>query len=270
MSDRSNTRAPVLFIPHGGGPMPLLGDPSHQPLVEFLRHIPERYTTPKAILVVSAHWEAEQPTLLADPRPELYYDYYGFPPESYQLSYPAENPGPLRDQVRLALTEAGVSVALDDQRGYDHGVFVPLKIMHPDATIPVLQLSLVQGLDPRRHIELGRALAGLREQGIMILGSGLSFHNMQVIAQRQTGAGPESEAFHGWLSEALSDPSLSTEERDSRLSRWTQGPHARYCHPREEHLLPLHVCFGAAGGETAEIVFDQPLFGQRTIGALWS
>lgn len=249
--------------------MPLLGEPSHQPLVDFLRRVPTTLAQPKAILVVSAHWESEQPTLLSQPRPELYYDYYGFPEQSYNLSYPARNPVDWRQRVEAALAGSGIDVAADGQRGYDHGVFVPLLLMYPEARIPVLQLSLVRGLDPMRHLELGVALSGLRRDGVMILGSGLSFHNMEVITGGAADDGAKSDAFHDWLANTLSEAELTAEDRFERLAAWSRAPHARFCHPREEHLLPLHVCLGAAGGEAAEIAFDQPLFGQRTLAALW-
>lgn len=261
--------APVLFIPHGGGPRPVLGDPDHRSLTEFLQKVGKAYQKPKAILVISAHWEAPQPTLLGHPQPELYYDYYNFPPESYQLSYPAENPSALQQEVLTALQQEGIAVQVDARRGYDHGVFIPLLLMHPEAEIPVLQLSLTQDLDPARHIELGRALAGLRRQGVMILGSGLSFHNMQAFRGGSNSHGSESIAFHDWLVESLTDTHLNDEQRYERLARWQEAPQARYCQPREEHLLPLHVCLGAAKGAPAEIVFDQPVLGHRAIAALW-
>lgn len=269
MSTINNRPAPVLFVPHGGGPLPLLGDASHRPLVDFLKRIPGDIVAPRAILVISAHWEADRPTLLGSPEPELYYDYHGFAPESYQLDFPAENPKPLQDEVLAALSNAGVEAETDDRRGYDHGVFVPLLLMYPKAQIPVMQLSLVSGLDPKFHLELGAALAPLRDAGIMILGSGLSFHNMQFISRGQSDDGANSHAFHDWLVHTLSDAEITEPTRYDRMSAWAQAPHARFCHPREEHLLPLHVCLGAAMGAPAKIVFDEPLFGQRTVGALW-
>lgn len=264
-----NTAAPVLFIPHGGGPRPLLGDLEHRPLTEFLQGIAGHYEKPKAILVISAHWEASRPTVLGQARPELYYDYYNFPPESYQLNYPADNPPALQQQVLDALHQRGITADVDAGRGYDHGVFVPLLLMHPGADVPVLQLSLTQDLDPAKHIALGQALASLRVQGVMILGSGLSFHNMQAFRGGSSSTGAESIAFHDWLVETLTDTRLRAEQRFEQLVHWQQAPKARFCHPREEHLLPLHVCLGAADGAPAEIVFDQAVLGYRTIGAFW-
>jgi len=262
-------RAPVLFIPHGGGPMPLLGDPGHRSLVEFLRTVSERYSPPKAILVVSAHWEAPRPTVLGDESPELYFDYYGFPPETYRYTYSAVNDAYWRGRLQTVLADAGVEAGERAGRGYDHGVFVPLMLMHPAADIPVVQLSLVEGLDPAAHIELGRALAPLRDEGVMVLGSGLSFHNLPMLLCGADQGDEASHRFHGWLVDVLGDPALSDDQRSQALVDWASAPDARTCHPREEHLLPLHVCLGAAGSRTADIVFDQPLLGQRTIGALW-
>ncbi|WP_108126676.1 DODA-type extradiol aromatic ring-opening family dioxygenase [Saccharospirillum mangrovi] len=264
-----STKAPVFFLPHGGGPMPLMGDPGHRPIIDLMTQASSLWTQPKAILVISAHWEAELPTVLADTDPGLYFDYYGFPRETYEYRYPAQNPEPWQQAVKQALSDAGLDFATGAQRGYDHGVFVPLKLMYPQADLPVMQLSLVHNLDPQTHLELGRALAPLRDQGVMILGSGFSFHNMRAYKFNGGAAGPESEAFHGWLVEQLTDSALTAEQREAQLAHWAEAPYARFCHPREEHLLPLHVCLGAAEGAAAEIVFDQALLGQRAIGALW-
>lgn len=261
--------APVFFLPHGGGPLPLLGDAQHQPIVDLLRQIPSRWAKPKAILVISAHWEAERPTLLADTAPELYFDYYGFPAQSYQYRYPTTNPESWQQSLRQALDQAGIDFDSAAGRGYDHGVFVPLLLMYPEADIPVMQLSLVHNLDPQTHLRLGRALAPLREQGVLIVGSGFSFHNMRAYSFQGGEAGRQSVVFHDWLVDRLTDPALSPEQRQAQLADWAQAPEARYCHPREEHLLPLHVCLGAAEGTAAEIVFDQAMLGQRAIGALW-
>lgn len=262
-------KAPVFFLPHGGGPLPLLGDPAHQPIVDLLNQVAQRWETPKAVLVISAHWEADRPQILADTDPGLYFDYYGFPAESYEYRYPASNPEPWRQAIATALDGAGIDFGSTAGRGYDHGVFVPMKLIYPDAQLPVLQVSLVNSLDPETHLRLGRALAPLREQGVLIIGSGFSFHNMRAYNFQGGPAGPESQAFHDWLVGQLTDDALSAEQRQAALAAWAEAPYARYCHPREEHLLPLHVCLGAAEGARAEIVFDQAMLGQRAIGALW-
>lgn len=239
----------ILYLSHGGGPLPLLGDPGHSELVEQLQRMATDFIQrPSAILVISAHWEEEQPTIGAVASPDLIYDYSGFPAESYQISYPAQGEPALAEKLSAALQEAGISVQHDAHRGFDHGVFVPLKLMYPDADIPVLQLSLVKSLDAQQHLRIGQALKLLEYDNLLIVGSGFSFHNMRAFFSRDNPEqNTQSQAFEGWLKATLCDPGLSEAERYQRLAQWQQAPHARFCHPREEHLLPLHVCYGAAG-----------------------
>lgn len=268
----SPTRSPVLYVPHGGGPMPLLGEPSHQALVQFLQHIPQQLGTPRAILLVSAHWETAQPTLTSAAQPALFYDYYGFPPESYSIAYPAPGDPLLAQQVHSLLQAAGFDAQLDAARGFDHGMFIPLKLMYPRAEIPVVQLSLLRSLDPARHIAVGKALASLRDEGVLIIGSGMSFHNMQAFYHTaESEQGGWLREFDQWLRETCCDPRLTVQEREQRLAHWLQAPHARYNHPREEHLLPLHVCFGAAlaASPQAETVFHATVLGKTVSALLW-
>ncbi len=160
----------VLYLPHGGGPLPLLGDPGHKEIVQFLKGIRGKLGQPSAILVVSAHWEEDQPTLTTASEPEMFYDYYGFSPEAYKIQYPAPgNPG-LAREIQSTLQKAGIHSSLDESRGYDHGLFIPLKLIFPEADIPCLQISLIRGLDPAKHIALGRALHQLRSQNVLIVG----------------------------------------------------------------------------------------------------
>tara|TARA_B100000282_G_scaffold284390_1_gene248890 strand:- start:1274 stop:2074 length:801 start_codon:yes stop_codon:yes gene_type:complete len=237
----------VLFVSHGGGPMPLLGDPGHQDMVDRLTELAADLRKPSAILVISAHWEEAIPTITSGTTPSLIYDYYGFPSEAYKIEYPCPGEPVLAQQVAQALDQAGIQPRLDDQRGLDHGAFVPLKLMYPDATIPCIQLSLVNTLDASTHLAIGRALQALDYDNLLVLGSGFSFHNMRAFFAAQT---PEIQArnlaFEDWLEQTCSDSSLSEPERAKRLADWEQAPHARFCHPREEHLLPLHVCYGLA------------------------
>jgi len=242
------TKHQVLFVSHGGGPLPLLGDSQHQELVAQLQGISEQLTKPQAILVVSAHWEADTATVTSAREPGLLYDYYGFPSESYQIQYPASGNPELAQQVLTTLAEHDINASADDQRSLDHGVFVPLKLMYPDADIPVIQVSLMHNLDPQQHIALGKALAAIDHEGLLILGSGFSFHNMKAFFAPQN---PETEkrnlAFENWLKDALTRNDISEIEREQRLINWAEAPEARFCHPREEHLLPLLVCYGATG-----------------------
>ena len=237
----------VLFVSHGGGPMPLLGDPGHQDMVDRLTELAADLRKPSAILVISAHWEEAIPTITSGTTPSLIYDYYGFPSEAYKIEYPCPGEPVLAQQVAQALDQAGIQARLDDQRGLDHGAFVPLKLMYPDATIPCIQLSLVNTLDASTHLAIGRALQALDYDNLLVLGSGFSFHNMRAFFAAQT---PEIQArnlaFEDWLEQTCGDSSLSEPERAKRLADWEQAPHARFCHPREEHLLPLHVCYGLA------------------------
>lgn len=260
--------APVLYIPHGGGPLPLLDDTGHRELIGFLSHCTDSLPRPKAILVVSAHWEQDEPTLLGAARPPLLYDYYGFPPESYELQYPAPGAPELAEDLAATLGDHGINARLDRKRGFDHGLFVPLSLMYPQADIPCLQLSLLTAMDPVEHIELGRALADLRKREVMILGSGSSFHNMNAFRDGESGKSTCRE-FDDWLGDTCcrSDPG----ETAARLRNWISAPGARYAHPREEHLLPLHVCCGAAlvNGAPARRMFNGDVMGYRMSAFLW-
>lgn len=258
----------MLYIPHGGGPLPLLGDPGHARLVEFLQRCTADLPRPTAILVISAHWEEAVCTVQTGGDPGLLYDYYNFPPESYDIRYPA--PGaPAIARATVALLEAaGIAVRADGARPFDHGVFVPLTLMYPDADIPCFQVSLLDSLDPQVHLDLGAALAPLREQGVLLLGSGSSFHNMQAL--RDGGASLERcERFDDWLGAVCTTRDLAVAQK--QLASWEAAPDARYAHPREEHLLPLHVCFGAAAaaGAGAKRVFNGDLMGYRMSAFLW-
>lgn len=242
-----STNTDVLFISHGGGPMPLLGDPGHSEMVDRLTEVAATLRKPSAILVISAHWEESVPTITSGTNPSLIYDYYGFAPESYEIRFPCPGEPVLAVQIHEALRKGGISARLDDQRGFDHGLFVPLKLMYPQADIPCVQLSLVSSLDASTHLAIGRALQALDCDNLLVIGSGFSFHNMRAFFAPNT---PEiqasNEAFEDWLEETCSDAGMDESERAERLTHWGRAPYARFCHPREEHLLPLHVCYGLA------------------------
>jgi 4,5-DOPA dioxygenase extradiol len=259
----------VLYLSHGGGPLPLLGDKNHANMRHFLEEVTPMLNPPSAILVVSAHWEEDQPTLTSGASPALIYDYSGFPPESYQIHYPAPGSPELAGQVFRLLESHGIKPRLDGQRGFDHGMFVPLKLMYPDANIPCVQLSLVHSLSPDEHIRIGKALAGLRKNKVLILGSGFSFHNLRAFFDGSTDESRAmNEAFEEWLIDTCSTRLLTEAEREQRLIDWTSAPAARYCHPREEHLLPLHVCYGAAGTPAAR-VFRIEIMKKMSSAYLW-
>ena len=262
--------APVLYIPHGGGPLPLFAHAGHEALVRFLRAIPAELGTPEAILLISAHWEATVPTVTGGAQPNLLFDYYNFPTEAYQIEYPAPGHPQLAGKIQQLLGDSGVTAEIDTRRGFDHGLFVPLKLMYPEATIPCVQLSLMQGLDPAAHIRIGKALAGLRTENILTIGSGFSFHNMKAFSFSDSPVPDEkNDRFDRWLQDICTHPTHAPEAREAKLVAWDQAEHARYCHPREEHLLPLHVCCGMAG-TPARVVFNDFILGKRATAFLWS
>lgn len=259
----------VLFISHGGGPMPLLGDQGHHEMVENLKHIAAKIKQPSAILVISAHWEADIVSVTSAAKPSLIYDYNGFPEAAYHIEYPCPGEPALANQVSELLHEAGIPVQQDKHRGFDHGVFVPLKIMYPEADIPCIQLSLLQSLDPLQHINIGKALAGIAQDNLLIIGSGFSFHNMQAYFAAETSdTKAMNVAFEQWLIDTCSRSDISEQERAERLVHWDQAPGARYCHPREEHLLPLHVCYGVAQAASSEY-FELNILNKKSSVYLW-
>jgi len=259
----------VLFLSHGGGPLPLLGDPAHGEMVGTLRDIAKRMARPSAILVISAHWEEAAATLTSGATPSLIYDYFGFPEESYAIEYPCPGAPDLAKQVHRLLGEAGIESRLDTQRGFDHGLFVPLKIMYPAADIPCVQLSLVKGLDPAEHIRVGKALTGIGHDGLLIIGSGFSFHNLQAFFTPDTSdTKAMNVAFEAWLIATLSDAGIGETARTGQLEAWAQAPFARYCHPREEHLLPLHVCYGIARS-ACKAYFELNILHKKSSMYLW-
>lgn len=258
----NSDRLPVAYIPHGGGPWPFvelpLGDKDERAqLAAYLRALPRvPAVPPKALLVVSAHWEEPVPTVMTAAQPSLLYDYYGFPPEAYQVKWPAPGEPQLALRVQKLLGAAGIASAANANRGFDHGTFVPLKLAWPEAQLPTVQLSLKAGLDPAEHLAIGRALAPLRQEGVFIIGSGMSYHNMRGFGQPQARAA--SQAFDGWLQRSMA---LPTAERDHQLGRWLQAPSAREVHPRAEHLLPLMVIAGAAQGDGGRTAYASTLMG---------
>ncbi|MBL8603089.1 MAG: dioxygenase [Myxococcales bacterium] len=256
-------KMPVAYIPHGGGPWPFVNlgfssraedDGLRAYLAGLSQITPER---PRALLIVSAHWEEPVATVMTAPRPPMLFDYYGFPAESYALSWPAPGSPEVAARVRGALTAAGIASAEDHARGYDHGTFIPMMLSYPEASIPTVQLSLKAGLDPAAHIALGRALAPLRHEGIFIVGSGMSYHNMRGFGSRGREA---SETFDAWLRETVA---MAPTEREARLVAWASAPAARASHPREEHLLPLMVVAGAAVDDPGHTPYSASYAGVR-------
>jgi aromatic ring-opening dioxygenase catalytic subunit (LigB family) len=214
---------------------------------------------PKAVLVISGHWENPLPTFNIAANPGLLFDYYGFPEHTYRLKYPAAGAPDLAERVRALLERAGFESDVESKRGLDHGVFVPFLLIYPNADVPMLQLSLQAGLDPVLHLALGEALAPLRDQGILIVGSGMSYHNL---ADMFSGRGGDAAAFDAWLGDAVQDPAT----RNQRLAKWREAPGGAASHPREEHLIPLMVAAGAAQGDRGIRSFGESIGGKQISG----
>ncbi len=251
------TIQPTYFIPHGGGPCFFMDDPRGMwtGMAAFLRGLPAALPErPKAIIVVSGHWETEGFAFTGAERPGLIYDYYGFPPETYALRYDVPGAPDLAARAASLLAADGLRAGVDATRGLDHGVFVPLKVAFPDADIPLIEMSVDRTLDPALHLAAGRALAPLREEGVLILASGMSFHNMRAYGDPRATA--PSEAFDRWLVESAM---MGATERAERLAHWADAPSGRFAHPDAEHLLPLMVAAGAAQGPGAHIYGEHVL-----------
>ena len=260
MSAKPN-RQPTIFLPHGGGPcffMDWTWGPADtwnatQRFLEGLAAtLPE---PPKALMVVSGHWEEPVFTASAAAQPRLIFDYSGFPEHTYRLTWPAPGDPELAERVAGLLSQAGLPAGLSANRGFDHGVFVPLKVAFPEAKIPVVTLSLAASLDPALHLAAGRALAPLRDEGVLIVGSGMSFHNLRAYLRPETAE--RARAFDSWLTRAVESPAT---ERSALLTGWREAPFAAFAHPREEHLIPLMVAAGAGGDAPGTRIFgDEPM-----------
>jgi aromatic ring-opening dioxygenase catalytic subunit (LigB family) len=254
-------RQPAIFIPHGGGPcffMDWTWGPANtwMPTQRFLEGLAATLPAePKAILVISGHWEEPAFTASAAPAPQLIFDYSGFPEHTYRLTWPAPGSPELAARVSTLLSEAGLPSAINSTRGFDHGVFVPLKVAFPQAQIPVVTLSLATSLDPALHLAAGRALAPLRDEGVLIVASGMSFHNLRAYFRPETL--DRAREFDAWLTQAVESQGG---ERTSLLTGWRNAPFAAYAHPREEHLIPLMVAAGAGGAAPGVRIFaDEPM-----------
>jgi aromatic ring-opening dioxygenase catalytic subunit (LigB family) len=259
---------PVIYFSHGGGPLPILGDSSHEKMISFLKHLPDKLEKPDAIVVISAHWEETVPAIIGGDTPPLFYDYYGFPKEAYSIKYPVPGHPVLAKEIQKLFSKANIHSNIDLKRGFDHGVYIPLKIMYPEADIPCVQISLTRGLDPEQHILMGKALKELSRTNILIIGSGFSFHNMGAFTWNNENIPDKSnDEFQDRLIRVCTGKG-PYKEKEKQLIEWEKMPGARYCHPREEHLLPLHICFGISD-EPAEVIFDDYILGKRSIAFLW-
>ena len=260
------TSMPTYFISHGGGPWPWMSEVAHtyRELRYSLEALPrELPAPPRAILMISGHWEKTDFALTSHAAPPMLYDYGGFPEHTYQIQYPAPGSPALAAQVQDLLARNKIVAYLDPARGFDHGAFTPLAVSFPKANVPVVQLSLRKSYDPAEHLALGQALRPLRDEGVLIVGSGLSYHNLREMGH--AGAGP-SRDFDGWLQQTVvaSPPN----QRRSRLLDWATAPAARRAHPREDHLLPLMVAVGAAGDDPASLCYhERDFFGGLVVSS---
>lgn len=249
-------RQPVYFLSHGGGPWPWLEGPFRRAfdwLEASLVALPQQLpAVPRAVLAVSGHWEEPGFTVSSASAPGMVYDYFGFPEDTYHISYPAPGSPEVAARVVELAQAGGIPVGTDPARGFDHGTFSMLKPIWPEAEVPVVSLSLRADYDPAAHIALGRALAPLRDEGVLIVGSGFTYHNLRMFDER---ALEPSAAFDGWLRHTLLD--LSPAAREAALLRWSAAPAARIAHPREDHLIPLMVAAGAAGDDPAICCYSE-------------
>lgn len=256
------TRMPSYFISHGGGPWPWIDEmrKGFAALEDSLAAMPgELPQEPTAILMISGHWEAKEARVMHSAKPPMLYDYRNFPPHTYDVVYPAPGAPDIAERAKALLEAAGITATLDDTRGFDHGTFVPAYVMYPEAKVPVFQVSMLEGYDPAAHFAMGRALAPLRDEGVLIVGSGLSYHNLGHFGPQ---AEVPSKAFDAWLGGVLD---LAPEARTEALIHWEEAPYARVCHAEEDHLVPLFMALGAAEDGTATRVYhEDDIFGGVT------
>ncbi len=232
---------PTLFLSHGSPMLALEPSPAH----DFLAQLGKTLERPTAILVASAHWETEHPELNAVAVNDTIHDFYGFPPALHAMRYPAPGAPAFAERVAATLRAAGLDARLDRERGLDHGAWVPLTLMYPAHDIPVLQLSLQSHLGPAHHLHLGRAIAGLGTEGVLVIGSGSFTHNLGRLRRGDPdGPPPDVAAFAEWMHAALVE-----RRTDDLLAYRNKAPYAAAQHPTEEHLLPLFVALGAADAD---------------------
>lgn len=262
-------RLPTYFLSHGGGPWPWLPERHtvyqelESSLLRVRREVGDR---PRALLLVSGHWEeADGFAVMSSDRPPMLYDYRGFPEHTYSVEYNAPGAPELAEEIGGLLASKSHKVRLDGERGYDHGVYTIAVCMYPEADVPILQVSIRADYDVQTHLQLGRDLAALRQQGVVIIGSGLSYHNLRNI-RNQDVARADSAAFDAWLHATLTGPDPA--RRTTDILNWEQAPSARKAHPEEDHLIPLMVAMGAAENEPATRIYHQDdFFGATSVSS---
>eukprot|EP01132_Coremiostelium_polycephalum_P004062 gene4062-5085_t len=257
-------RFPSLFISHGA-PNFILD--KKDPTIPFLKSLSSKYLQnekPKAILCISAHWEESEFTITTSQQPTTVHDFYGFEKEMYDFRYPAKTSPELIDRVRTLFKDGGVKLEESEQRGFDHGCWVPLILMYPDADIPVVQLSLHKSLDAKLHYKVGQLLEPLRDEGYLIVSSGGAVHNLRALFDpsfQQLDGGQWAKKFDQWLINSLT--SKSGQERESELLNYQNLPFSKLAHPRDEHLIPVFVSCAASKDSKAKTIFEywkSPIF----------
>lgn len=256
-----SARFPTFYLSHGGGPWPYMNQEARRPyaaLEQSLRELPRQLPAkPEAILIVSGHWEERDFAVMASAAPPMIYDYGGFPEELYHIRYPAPGSPRIAQRAYSLIQQANLPARLNTDRGFDHGTYALLAVTHPEADIPVLQVSLRADYDPEAHLQLGRALAPLRDEGVLIIGSGSSYHNLRRFFGPRVRL-EDAAQFDSWLTETLIESTPA--RRSDRLIDWERAPAAREAHPREDHLMPLHVVVGAAEEEPGQVVYHEKDF----------
>lgn len=275
-------RAPAFFVSHGAGPYALLGAPHQQPLVELCNETRWVLDGAKGIIVVTAHWETDQPHISSGAKPELYFDYFEenakeLPKEAWEFSYPAPGDPELANKIKEKLERDGFEPVLDNERGWDHGVWVPLLLLRPEADLPVVQVSIPKGEEfaaTKSALKMGRSLEAFREEGYIILGSGSSYHNFAAVIdsiEGKPGAPPieSNRPFEDAMEEVAKIP--DADEKCRRMQKWRDFPASEAVQPpnSSEHFLPFIVNIGSAGSDIGKKLGEWELFGTIMSSYIW-
>jgi len=265
---------PAFFLSHGGGPCFFMNEPSvpfkhmgpNSSVADWYRKFHENFMPrkPSSIVIFSAHWEEADIKVTSSDKTKLLFDYYGFPDYTYQLKYPCPGSPALAENIISLLNSNGIKSSAERERGLDHGVFVPLLLMYPEADIPVVQVSLNQNLDPALHIRIGEVLEPLRNDDVLFLGSGFATHNLNEISSAAGLDGPPLKwvsDWDQWLGARVAGDNWSFVDMKAALTNWKKGPNAVRAHPREEHLVPLFVAAGFSHGS-----FEKPI---KVMSEVW-
>lgn len=272
----ATNRAPSLFISHGAGPFAILQSPHQQPLVELSKQTQWVFDGVKGVIVVTAHWETDHPCISSSPNPEIYYDYFDdlagqLPQEAFEIKYPARGDPELAQEIKKKLDEHGLQPTLDDTRGWDHGVWVPMILLRPQADLPIVQLSIPTGRDKATEpaFKLGRALESLRDDGYLVLGSGSSYHNFDALIgsimsndSGGTSAIASNRPFEDAMDEVAKIPDFR--KKGEKILKWREEfPGSEAVHPldKSEHFMPFIVNVGAAGDDVGTKLGEWDLFG---------